>query len=265
MAFVFGGTLICADKETANKVTYDKNILVKSITIDGDVYDPSGTLTGGAAPKNGGVLIQVQEIKAVEVELRACRKELEEVTGKLTDAKAVIDKFRKAKRELEIKEHQVGLLEEQVNGSNAARVSSFPSSPTFALPFPFSVNEQTDPSFVVPSLLPRFSFDASKQIIAEVAAIKANIAELKEAIAGTKYKQKQAKDDVKRLEKEMNDFKNNKDSKLAELKVRRLLPSFRFPLSILPTADTKFARRSLLISRPPSLPRRRLSSNTPLR
>lgn len=37
----------------------------------------------------------------------------------------------------------------------------------------------------------------------------------------SKEKEKQAKADIKRLEKEMDDFKNNKDSKLAELKVRR--------------------------------------------
>ena len=38
-----------------------------------------------------------------------------------------------------------------------------------------------------------------------------------------KQKQKAAAADSQRLEKEMDDFKNNKDSKLNEIKVARLL------------------------------------------
>ena len=122
MSFVFGSTLICADSPTANAVTYNPNILVKSITLDGDVYDPSGTLTGGAAPKGGGVLVQVQEIRKVEEELKAKRQELGEVEKKWEERRGVMESWKKGKRELEVQGHRVGLLEEQVEGSNAARV-----------------------------------------------------------------------------------------------------------------------------------------------
>jgi structural maintenance of chromosome 2 len=43
--------------------------------------------------------------------------------------------------------------------------------------------------------------------------------ELKAIIESAKEKQKTAQGEVKRLEKEMADFKNNKDSKLIEIKV----------------------------------------------
>lgn len=43
--------------------------------------------------------------------------------------------------------------------------------------------------------------------------------ELKEVVNQAKEKQKNASADCKRLEKEMDDFKNNKDSKLKEIKV----------------------------------------------
>lgn len=124
MAYVFGGAFICTDKEAANKVTFNKAIGVKTITVEGDVYDPSGSLSGGAAPKGGGVLVQVQKIRAIGGELKELKAELAKVDGQLQNAKVVIDKFRKAKRELDLKSHEVGLLEEQVNGSNAAKVSS---------------------------------------------------------------------------------------------------------------------------------------------
>lgn len=47
MQWVFGMTFICKDMETAKKVTFHPQILKKSVTLDGDVFDPSGTLAGG--------------------------------------------------------------------------------------------------------------------------------------------------------------------------------------------------------------------------
>ena len=45
------------------------------------------------------------------------------------------------------------------------------------------------------------------------------IVELKEAIKDAIARQEQAKQDVKRIEKDINEFKNNKDSKLQQLQV----------------------------------------------
>lgn len=63
------------------------------------------------------------------------------------------------------------------------------------------------------------------QIIAEVEAAKKTLLELKQVVEQAKEKQKAAQAEVKRLEKEMADFKNNKDSKLNEIKVSCLLIS----------------------------------------
>ncbi|ORY22381.1 RecF/RecN/SMC [Naematelia encephala] len=176
MSYVFGDTFICADKQSAQAVTFNKNIGVKSVTLEGDVYDPSGTLSGGAAPSSSGILVKVQELRAIEKEIAKHKKVLDEVSRELQSAKKVIDQWRKDKRDLDLREHEVRLLEEQVNGSNATK------------------------------------------IIAEVEAARKSLAELKEVINQAKEKQKAAAAECKRLEKEMADFKNNKDSKLNEIK-----------------------------------------------
>lgn len=49
--------------------------------------------------------------------------------------------------------------------------------------------------------------------------MKANIAKLKDDITDAKARQEQASKDIKRIEKDMNDFDKNKDGKLAELQV----------------------------------------------
>ena len=53
--------------------------------------------------------------------------------------------------------------------------------------------------------------------------MKANIVELSEAVETSKQKQKEAKDEIKKLEKDMDEFKNNKEGKITELKACSLL------------------------------------------
>ena len=49
--------------------------------------------------------------------------------------------------------------------------------------------------------------------------MKANILQLKKDITDAKARQDEASKDIKRIERDMKDFDNNKDSKLAELQV----------------------------------------------
>jgi structural maintenance of chromosome 2 len=123
MAFVFGDTLICDDASTAKAVTFNSAVGLKSVTLDGDVYDPSGTLSGGSAPSSSGLLVKVQELKEAEAQLEAAKTALRKLEQEGASNKGAKDAWLKLARELEIKEHEVKLLDEQLGGSNAARVS----------------------------------------------------------------------------------------------------------------------------------------------
>ncbi|OBZ73328.1 Structural maintenance of chromosomes protein 2 [Grifola frondosa] len=124
MIYAFGGTLICEDAESAKLVTFSREVGVKSVTLDGDVYDPSGTLSGGSAPSGNGILIKVQELLDAEGKLGEARGRLDMLEREDERSRASREKWRKSKRELEIKEHQMQLLEEQVGGSNATRIGA---------------------------------------------------------------------------------------------------------------------------------------------
>ena len=122
IAFVFNDTLICDDPQSAQAVTFARNVGVRSVTLEGDVYEPSGTMSGGAAPSGSGVLVRAQELRAAEERVAQARGTLEALEREEAAARPGRDAWRTRTRELQIKEHELHLLEEQIGSSNAARV-----------------------------------------------------------------------------------------------------------------------------------------------
>lgn len=123
MAYAFGDSIICNDPESAKAVTFNKAVGVKTVTVQGDVYDPSGTMSGGSAPSGNGVLLRVQELNQVQAKLTEAKGTIQELeNGETTAARS---QWAALKRDLEIKTHQLSLLEEQIEGSNASRVRNF--------------------------------------------------------------------------------------------------------------------------------------------
>lgn len=119
MEYVFGNTLICEDAETAKKVTFDPAVRMKSITLEGDSYDPSGTLSGGSAPNSSGVLVTLQKLNALVKELGQQEKTLADLQAFIAREKKKLDQAKKIKQQLDIKTHEVKLTEERI-GSNSS-------------------------------------------------------------------------------------------------------------------------------------------------
>lgn len=62
MKHIFGNVIICEDSETAKKLAFDPYVKMKTVTIDGDIYNPTGVLEGGHTADLYGVLKKVKEI-----------------------------------------------------------------------------------------------------------------------------------------------------------------------------------------------------------
>lgn len=45
--YVLGDVFVCSDMDAAKRVTFDPQIRRKSVTLDGQTFDPAGTLRGG--------------------------------------------------------------------------------------------------------------------------------------------------------------------------------------------------------------------------
>ena len=124
MEYVFGSTLVCEDAETAKKVTFDPAVRMKSVTLEGDVYDPSGTLSGGSSPSSSGVLVTLQKLNELTKGMNALEFELNELQASMAKEKKKMDSARKAKQELDLKTHEIKLTEEQIGGNSSSSVGS---------------------------------------------------------------------------------------------------------------------------------------------
>lgn len=122
MEYVFGNTLICADAETAKQVTFHPNVRMRSITLDGDAYDPSGTLSGGSSPNSSGVLVTLQKLNTINRQLQEAEQSLKDVQARIGRDKSKLDQARRIKRELDLKSHEINLAEVQIGGNSSSSI-----------------------------------------------------------------------------------------------------------------------------------------------
>jgi structural maintenance of chromosome 2 len=125
MNYVFGNTLICNDADTAKRVTFDPSVRVKSVTLDGDVYDPSGTLSGGSSPNSSGVLVTLQKLNEVAREIRSKERLLATLEETMRKEKKKLDTVRGIKQELDLKTHEIKLTEEQISSNSSSSVGIY--------------------------------------------------------------------------------------------------------------------------------------------
>lgn len=123
MEYVFGNTLITEDAQTAKRVTFDPAVRMKSVTLDGDVYDPSGTLSGGSAPNSSGVLVILQKLNEITREVKRKERALANLQETMAREKKKLDNMRALKQELDLKNHEIRLTEEQINNNSSSSVS----------------------------------------------------------------------------------------------------------------------------------------------
>jgi len=124
MEYVFGSTLVCEDAETAKRVTFDPAVRMKSVTLEGDVYDPSGTLSGGSSSNSSGVLVTLGKLNELNRELNTLETKLGELQSSMAKEKKKMDSARKSKQELDLKSHEIRLTEEQIGSNSSSSVRS---------------------------------------------------------------------------------------------------------------------------------------------
>lgn len=68
---------------SCKQVAFDKGVRARTVTLDGDAFEPQGTLTGGSAAQLGVVLARLAELQAASRDLGVHEERLRGVVDKI--------------------------------------------------------------------------------------------------------------------------------------------------------------------------------------
>ncbi|XP_057698468.1 LOW QUALITY PROTEIN: structural maintenance of chromosomes protein 2 [Corythoichthys intestinalis] len=118
MEYVFGSTLVCDTLDNAKKVAFDKQVMTKTVTLGGDIFDPQGTLSGGARSQLASVLTSLQELKDVQGNLNEKEAQLRDTEQQLASLKGTAEKYRQLKQQHDMKVEEEQILQAKLQQSS---------------------------------------------------------------------------------------------------------------------------------------------------
>ncbi|KAL7184015.1 hypothetical protein ACSBR2_026232 [Camellia fascicularis] len=89
MAYVFGSTFVCKTIDATREVAFNRKIGTPSVTLEGDIFQPCGLLTGGSCKGGGDLLRQLDALAEAESKLSIHQKRFSEIEGE--DLKAQLE------------------------------------------------------------------------------------------------------------------------------------------------------------------------------
>lgn len=177
MEYVLGTTFVCETKEAASAVAFDKRLGFRAVTIEGDVYEPFGTLSGGSTASTAGLLAKLSQARVLQ-------RNIGELEAKLAHVSEEIEKFEEIRRHCSTSEKELQSKERELD-----------------------------------VLKRRFGLSRAGQILDKYEATKDQLGAAEEELKQLDAQVKSIKSDVERYERDHTELANNRDGKLASLKV----------------------------------------------
>lgn len=84
--FLLGGALVAEDIDCAATIAKKFGHRIKIVTLDGQVVNPGGSLTGGSLIKNAGLLSRASDIEKIENDVKAMNDKADDLSKKLDEA-----------------------------------------------------------------------------------------------------------------------------------------------------------------------------------
>lgn len=110
--FLLGRTVVVENSDTAIRVMRENGYSFRTVTLDGDIFNPGGAITGGSTRREVSGLIsrdrKEEELRARETELSASISEMEAViAAKHKEYEAILENIENARQQLH--ENEVGM------------------------------------------------------------------------------------------------------------------------------------------------------------
>ncbi|KAL7495631.1 hypothetical protein ACHAWT_004080 [Skeletonema menzelii] len=111
--YVFGSTLVVDGMKAANSIC--DTTKTRTVTLDGDVYEPSGLISGGSNNNLGSTLTRISQLTEASKELKEKKALLKTVVQKLESMSAQSRQYEKFSAELEIAQSELSAIEKHIS------------------------------------------------------------------------------------------------------------------------------------------------------
>nr|CAH8876488.1 unnamed protein product [Trichobilharzia regenti] len=123
MEYVFGDVLVCPDMDIAKRVAFHATIARRTVTLEGDVFDPQGTLSGGSRnPATQNLLTRIFEWRDVETAAENCEEKVAQGVIGIRNAKARAEKIRELREALNSCRHSLHISETEMRQTDKHRL-----------------------------------------------------------------------------------------------------------------------------------------------
>ncbi|SOV17392.1 chromosome segregation protein, putative [Plasmodium gaboni] len=123
--YLFNGTLICSNVELCKKITYNPNkkLSYTTITLEGDKFDTSGSMSGGSNKNINLFLLNYEKYKTKKQQYHDSENKLKEITEKLKSLEKAEEKKKIISKELQIYDNNLSNIENRMETSKYGSVN----------------------------------------------------------------------------------------------------------------------------------------------
>jgi structural maintenance of chromosome 2 len=109
--------LVCDSLDIAKKITFHNTVKLRSVTLEGDVVDPGGTMSGGSRSQTAPVLTQLAAVADIRHHLRTAKTELNSTRQQLHDMTSSRSAYETRAEKFDLANHQLKLLQDRIGNS----------------------------------------------------------------------------------------------------------------------------------------------------
>ncbi|XP_054167385.1 structural maintenance of chromosomes protein 2-like [Oppia nitens] len=122
MKYIFGDTLIVPNMEVAKRVCYAPGVKKVTVTYDGEVFDPSGTLSGGSVAHGTQLLTKIAEINNKKRTIEEMKNNYYESEREFREIDKNLKKYTELKQNYELKALEADLIQKRLQQGSSAHI-----------------------------------------------------------------------------------------------------------------------------------------------
>lgn len=113
---VFGQFLVCSSLSIAEQLAYHPSVRIKAVSLDGEVAEPHGIMTGGSSSTIRNIFVELEQFRERKKPLLRCQAQLHSFEAQLSATEAALRDVEPVFRQYRESEERWGELQQRWQG-----------------------------------------------------------------------------------------------------------------------------------------------------